>query len=46
MLNGSPLALAKCSFVRSIYLVGIILPLIQFWSAPLSMRATVLMEKS
>ena len=46
MLNGSPLALAKCSLVRSQYFVGIIPPLIQFWFAPLSMKATVLIEKS
>ena len=46
MLNGLALALAKCTFVRSQYLVGTIPPLTQFWSAPLSMRASVLIEKS
>jgi len=46
MLKGSPWALVKCSFVRSQYLIGMIPPLIQFWWAPLSTRATMLIEKS
>ena len=46
MLNGSPLALDKPSFVFSQYLMGITPPLMQFRSAPLSIRAIALTETS
>jgi len=46
MLNGSPLALDNPSFVRSQYFVGTTPPLMQFKSAPLSMSAIALTEKS
>jgi len=46
MVNGVPFALDKPSFVFSQYFVGVIPLLIQFTSAPLSISATVLVEKS
>jgi len=45
MVNGVPFALDKPSFVFSQYFVGMIPLLIQFTYAPLSISATVLVEK-
>ena len=46
MLSGVPLALDNPSIVFSQYFVGMIPLLMQFISAPLSMSATVFVEKS
>ena len=45
MFKVSPLAQRNYSFVLSLYLVGMITSLMQFWLAPLSMRATAFVEK-